>query len=174
MPTQSIPTTVFENPVFTIQEFDVEFENGVKKTFSKLVKSDSVVIVPVTIDKRIVFIREYHAAVNKTFLTLPGGRIDAGEDPESTALRELEEETGYKAAEVAKITELLLSPGYLQQTTYGFMANGLTRTTTKLEETERINVEEHAIGELEQLIEMGELCEARDVALCLMTERLLA
>jgi len=138
---------------------------------SRIVKANSVVIVPVTDYKEIIFIREYHPAVNRTFLTLPGGRIDKGEQPEQTAIRELREEIGYAATGLEKLSELLISPGYISQHTSGFIALGLQKEEAQLEDTEIIKLEPHPITEIDMLISSNQLIEARDIAFCLLTKK---
>jgi ADP-ribose pyrophosphatase len=171
MPRQSNYRVVYQNPIFEVGEFEVEFEGGLTKTFSKIVKQDTVVIVPVTDDDQVVFIREYHAAVNETFLTLPGGRVDTGEEPVKSARRELMEETGYRTSNLVLLAELLMTPGYLEQVSYGYLATGLTKETQNLEQSEVIEVELHGLDAIDELIRRKELREARDIALCLLARQ---
>lgn len=59
-----------------------------------------------------IVIEQYRPPVGAYVVELPAGLIDSGETPEQTAIRELEEETGYKASGVAEVSPLLVSdPG---------------------------------------------------------------
>jgi ADP-ribose pyrophosphatase len=54
-------------------------------------------------------------AAGKTLIELPAGTIEAHEDPATTAIRELAEETGYRADKVEKLCEFFMSPGILTE-----------------------------------------------------------
>ncbi|GAA1990518.1 NUDIX hydrolase [Catenulispora subtropica] len=67
---------------------------------------DSVMVVPLTNDGRLVFVRQYRHNLKKHCIELPAGAVSAGEDPAEAALRELEEETGYRLAEGEELVSL--------------------------------------------------------------------
>ncbi|KAG9126427.1 hypothetical protein FRC07_003487 [Ceratobasidium sp. 392] len=72
-----------------------------------ILKSKSDTFRPSTI-----IIEQYRPPVGAFVIELPAGLIDSGETAEQTAIRELEEETGYKASGVAQVSPLLVSdPG---------------------------------------------------------------
>jgi ADP-ribose pyrophosphatase len=67
---------------------------------------DSVMVVPLTDDGQLVFVRQYRHNLKKHCLELPAGAVSAGEDPAEAALRELEEETGYRLADGEELVSL--------------------------------------------------------------------
>ncbi|GLB35211.1 putative Nudix hydrolase family protein [Lyophyllum shimeji] len=59
-----------------------------------------------------VVIEQYRPPIDKVIVELPAGLIDEGETPEQAAIRELEEETGYKADGVIEATPVVVTdPG---------------------------------------------------------------
>ncbi len=86
---------------------------------------ESVVILPLLDDGRAVFVRQWRAPLGRWILELPAGRIESGEDPEETALRELEEETGYSAESIERIASACVSPGYSDEVIHMFIARKL-------------------------------------------------
>jgi ADP-ribose pyrophosphatase len=60
-------------------------------------------IVPLTADGNLVFVRQYRHNLKSHVLEFPAGTINEGEEPEVAALRELEEETGYALADRARM-----------------------------------------------------------------------
>jgi ADP-ribose pyrophosphatase len=63
--------------------------------------------------------------VGKVLLEVPAGTIDPGETPEQTAVRELEEETGYRAERIVRLRAWFVSPGVLNERMFLFRCEGL-------------------------------------------------
>ena len=61
---------------------------------------------------------------------MPQGGLNAREAPEAAAIRELEEEIGYRAAKLEKLSEFYVSPGFLTEKMHLFLATELTETAT--------------------------------------------
>jgi len=79
-------------------------------------------IVVVTADEKIVLVRQYRYPVDQTTFELPGGVIDKGEEPMQAAIREMQEETGYHAAEVEFLCKLAPNPAINDNTAYFYLA----------------------------------------------------
>lgn len=75
----------------------------------------AVAIVPITIDDRVLLIRQHHHAIGRALLGLPAGTIDPDEAPIETARRELIEETGYAAGRLVELVSYYTSPGYTDE-----------------------------------------------------------
>ncbi len=89
---------VFKGIVFDVYQWEVDGYDGTKKTFEKLKRPDTVGIIPVTDDDKIILLQEEQPGTQSS-LGLCGGRVDEGEDPLAAAKRELLEETGFEASE---------------------------------------------------------------------------
>lgn len=61
---------------------------------------DWVNVVALTPDRRLVLVRQFRYGIDEFSLEIPGGVIDAGEDPAEAGLRELREETGFSGTSV--------------------------------------------------------------------------
>lgn len=97
MPKRLSENIIFQTKYFTIKDIDLQFSDDHQVTYQILEKGDSALLVPITTEGNIVFVREYFAAIDAYALALPKGRIDLGEGMEEAAQRELQEEVGYKA-----------------------------------------------------------------------------
>ncbi len=73
----------------------------------------AVLIVPRLEGDRLALVRNYRVAVGRRLWELPAGALEPGEAPEAAAGRELEEETGYRAANIAHLGDFYTSPGPL-------------------------------------------------------------
>ncbi|MEI6533248.1 MAG: NUDIX hydrolase [Candidatus Roizmanbacteria bacterium] len=88
---------VFQGEIFDIYQWDQLMFDGTTALFEKIVRADTVTIIPIIENKILIQYQEqpYH----HTFISLPGGRVDQNEDVLTASKRELIEETGYKANE---------------------------------------------------------------------------
>jgi ADP-ribose pyrophosphatase len=98
----------------------------------------AVTILPLFADGRVCLIRNYRIAVDETMLELPAGTLDPGEDPTACAVRELAEETGFRAEKLEKLTEFFMSPGILNERMHLFLATELVAGPAELEAGEEI------------------------------------
>lgn len=129
--------------VFT-STYQRKFPKGI---FEYVVLPDSVRVVGVTKDKKILSIKETSFSHDDSFYSLPGGIIDEGESPLVAAKRELEEETGYSSDDL----ELWFDNNYAQtiiSRKYFFIArNCVKKGEQKLDSSENIEIEELILDE---------------------------
>ncbi|MBY0110525.1 NUDIX hydrolase [Patescibacteria group bacterium] len=137
--------------MFDVYQWEQELFDGTTATFEKLRRPDTVSIVATTAEKKILLITDEQPG-RDAVLTIPGGRVDEGEDPETAARRELLEETGYEAK------ELVLWKGYqpvskLDWAYYVFIGRGVEKVTEPhLDAGERITMREVTLDEVIELM----------------------
>jgi ADP-ribose pyrophosphatase len=129
----------------------------------------AVVVLPLLDEgRRVVLIRNYRYAVEKELWELPAGTLDvAGEDPEAAAVRELEEETGYRAGVMRALGQFYTSPGIMTELIRAFVAADLKKTQQRLEATEQIRVEVVDFGEAIGMIRDGRIEDAKTIVMLL-------
>ena len=121
-----------------------------------------VAVVPV-LDDSVLLVRQFRIAIGDEILELPAGRIEAGEDPEACAIRELEEETGYVATQTVHVASYYSSAGFTDERMHVFLAFQLHKTRPKLEREERIEVTEVPIRELEAKLSRREFQDSKTI-----------
>ncbi len=89
---------VFGGMIFDIYQWEQPMYDGTTHTFERLKRPDTVIIIPVTEDGKIIICDQEQPA-REPFLSMIGGQIDEGEDPLAAGKRELLEETGYASGD---------------------------------------------------------------------------
>lgn len=163
---------VAESQVFRIEQVDLLFANGVRRTFERIPGgSDSVLIIPLRDPETLLLIREYSAGTDRYELGFPKGVIEAGEDALAAANREIQEEVGYAARDLRLIHRLSLVPGYIGHRTQVVLAQDLYESPLPGDEPEPIEVVPWPLAELDALLARDDFDEARCVAALLLLER---
>ena len=84
---------------------------------------------------KIILVRQ-HRFPHGYILEIPAGTLEKGESPKSCALREIQEETGYKAKGMTRLVTYYPSVGYNTEKIHCFVASGLTLAKSKLDADE--------------------------------------
>lgn len=98
----------------------------------------AVALVPMVDANHVCLVRNVRYAVRETLWEVPAGTIDAGEHPDSTAARELIEETGYQAERITKLREWFVSPGVMSEVMHLYLCEELSEVGSKLELDENL------------------------------------
>lgn len=161
------PETLSSEMIYKGRVFDVRIdrirEGSVEYAREIVVHRGSAVIVPVFDDNTVAMVRQYRHAAGKYLLEIPAGGVEAGETFEQAAARELEEEIGVTAAKIEKIAEFYVSPGFLTEKMYVFLATGLTETSQNLDEDETIDLVRISLPEALDLIRSGGIEDAKTI-----------
>jgi ADP-ribose pyrophosphatase len=128
-----------------------------------IVHSGSSVILPVFADGTLALVRQYRHAVGKYLLEAPAGTLDDDESPELGAIRELEEEVGVIAENIEKIAEFYVSPGFLTEKMFVYLATGLTETSQKLDDDEFVEIERLTFPQAFEMIRNGQIEDAKTI-----------
>lgn len=154
---------VFEGRIIDVRIETVEFPDG-KTAYRELVDHPGGVgIIALTDNGRIPMVRQYRKPIEQAIWEIPAGKLDKGEDPKNCGVRELEEETGYKAKEVVSLGYLYPSPGFANEVTHIFFAKGLSKGETNPDEDEFLDVQEFTIEEVRNMILNNEINDAKTV-----------
>lgn len=131
-------------------------------------------VVPLLPDGRVVLIEQYRYAIGATIWEIPAGRLDPGEHPCDCAARELEEEVGYKATEMVKLTDCYSAPAYCTEVISIFLATGLVSGKQLLEADEIIEVVPVPLEEAVSMVARGEITDAKTVIGLLLAQHRLS
>lgn len=134
----------------------------------------SVVLIPITAEGRVLLIRQFRQSAKTVLLEAPAGTMEPGENPESTARRELREEIGYSAGKLIPIGGSWVAPGYSTEYSYTYIATELEPDPLPADESEDIVVIEIELGDVHRLIIEGELEDQMTIAALLTAQHVYA
>ena len=118
-------------------------------------------IVPFISDTDVLLIRQYRHATRDTILEVPAGKIDPGESPSETAVRELEEEVGQRAGRIRELGWIWTTPGFTDEKIYLYAGFDLEAVDSRPEDDEIIEAFRISLDEALDLIWSGELTDAK-------------
>ena len=148
---------VFKVTVDTVREGEVTYQRDVVH------HPGSAVIVPVHDDGTVVFVRQYRHPAVRYLLELPAGTLADGERPDAGAARELEEELGLIAERLDKLTEFFVSPGFLEEKMWVYLATGLSEGKPNPDEDEVLDIVRLPISDALEMITSGEIQDAKTI-----------
>lgn len=152
---------IYDGPRFKITQRKFEREDGLIYSRDCVEPGDAVVILPITENNEIVFIRQLRESIGKISLELPAGMVEKGEDTKIAALRELEEETGITANNIEFLTTYYASCGYSSEKLYIYVAKDFKYGEKHTDETEEIlNLEKIKIEDALARINDDDFCHA--------------
>ncbi|HET7271293.1 MAG TPA: NUDIX hydrolase [Rubrobacter sp.] len=102
---------VYRNPWCAFRVDEVELPDGMQIEYGVLESGGFAAVVPVTAGGHVVLVRQWRQPLSAFTLELPSGGVDAGENPEEAARRELLEETGYTAERLEHLASVHTSTG---------------------------------------------------------------
>lgn len=166
---------VASSRLFKIEALDLEFSNGEKRQYERLVSRGvgAVLIVPVLDENTILLIREYAAGTERYELAFPKGKVEKGEEILDAANREIMEEVGYESSNLSVMKSMSLAPGYLGHITHIILAQDLSERREEGDEPEDIEVVPWDISKIDELLDRDDFAEGRSVAALYLLKRAL-
>ena len=139
----------------------VALPDGSETLREYIVHPGAVMVVPLLGDDRVVVERQWRYPMGRAMLEFPAGKLEPGEPVLDCAVRELIEETGYRAAEWARAGILHNAIGYSDEGIEIWFARGLTLGKRSLDAGEFLDVFEASIDSLEDAARRGEVTDAK-------------
>lgn len=167
--------TIYEGKIITLRVEEVELPDGNKAKRELIRHPGAVSIIPITKEGKLVLVEQYRKALERTLIEIPAGKIDPGEAPEVTAVRELEEETGYGAKEFTYLQSFATSPGFADEVIHLYLARDLYKVENPAagDEDEFIGLLEVTIAQAEEMVTSGQIYDAKTAFAVLYAKNLL-
>jgi ADP-ribose pyrophosphatase len=139
---------------------DLTLPNGRRTEMAMVRHPGSVGVVPLIDDGHVLMEHQYRPCIRETLLEIPAGTLEPGESPPACARREIEEETGYTAAELIDLGRTHILPAYSDEVIHLFIARGLASTRANLDPDEIIRTQIYPWSRLMDMIAVGAITDA--------------
>ena len=160
--------TIYNGKLFKVIKERVRLHNDRESTREIVVHPGAVALVVVDNQERLVMVRQYRRAVDSVLLEIPAGTREPGEDAETCARREVQEETGFKAGKVERLGGFYSAPGFCTEFLECFLLTDLSEAQAGGDEDENIEIEHLTFSQALESIRKGEIRDAKSIAGILM------
>jgi ADP-ribose pyrophosphatase len=155
---------VYAGALLDVRRDRVRLPDGAETVREYIVHPGAVLVIPVRDDGRFVVERQYRYPHDRAFVEFPAGKLDAGETPLATGVRELAEEVGYEAAIWTRLGVIHPVISYSTETIEIYAARGLAHVGAKLDAGEFLEVADRSEAELYAALDEGRLTDAKTIA----------
>ena len=159
---------IYDGRIIKVRVDDILMRNGNRSVREVVDHANAVVVVPIDADGNVHLVRQYRYAAQESLLEAPAGLVEPGEDPDDCAQRELAEEIGYMSRNLRALGGFWSSPGFCTEFMYAYLAKDLVPRRLQADDDEDIQVEKVPLSRIPQLIRLGEIQDAKSIAVLLM------
>lgn len=160
--------TVYQGKIVNVRSDTVLLPNG-RQTVREVVEhAAAVVIVPIDAEDNVLLVRQYRYPTEQFILEAPAGGVDEGESPDDCAQRELQEEVGYASRNLRTMGGFWSAPGFSTEFLYAYLAKDLVPSKLSADDDEAIEVIRTPLSNIDRLIRLGEIQDAKTIAALLM------
>ncbi|MCD7854674.1 MAG: NUDIX hydrolase [Clostridiales bacterium] len=163
---------IFKGKILDIKVDTVLLPNGNTTTREVVIHNDAAAMVAVDDEGKILFVTQYRHAIGQDLLEIPAGILEEGEDPQECALRELEEETSYKAGKIRHLTSFHTSAGCSNEVLHIYLCTELTKGSYNYDEYEFLTDSRLTLDEAMSKILSGEITDSKTIIGILMYNEL--
>lgn len=125
--------TIYEGKIINVKVDEVNLPDGNTSKRELVYHPGAVAVIALNGNKELVMVEQYRKPMEKSMVEIPAGKLEKGEDPESSALRELEEETGYTTERLEYITSFYTSPGFSDEIVHLYFSDQLVKMDMQAE-----------------------------------------
>jgi ADP-ribose pyrophosphatase len=163
---------VYRGKIIDVSVSRVKTGGGVSSTIEMVHHPGGAGALPLFADGTTILVKQYRYPIRRFSLEIPAGRIDDGQSPIETAARELEEETGFKAANLSLISAFYSTPGFCEEKLYVYLATELTATRQHLDFDEEVELVRIPLLDALEMVRIGEIDDAKTIIALWHAERM--
>jgi ADP-ribose pyrophosphatase len=156
---------IYRGDFIDLYNVDVKLPDGKKHNRDVIMHPGATAIVAFLDEENIILVEQFRLPLNRNLLEIPAGKLENKEDPEKCALRELEEETGYKANNIEYLGKIATAPGFCDEIIYLYKAKDLVKGEKHEDEDEFTNVKVYKLKEVKEMVRKGEIIDTKTVSM---------
>ena len=165
--------TIHKSSFLTLNSDQVLLPNGDTSTREWIKHPGAVCCMPILPDGKIGLIKQYRYPVKKEMIEIPAGKLDQNEIPEQCALRELEEEIGYKANKLTFLANIHPAVGFTDEKMWLYFAEDLIKTKQSLDTDEFLELVPTKLNDAIKMVWSGQITDVKTIIGILWAQRIL-
>ncbi len=155
-----VKNTVYEGKILSVRNDAVLLPDG-RESRREIVEHNGGSCVLAAENGRILFVKQFRYAAGEVLYEIPAGKLEKGEDPERTALRELEEECGLIARSAELLYETYPTPGYSEERIYIYRCSSFEKGKPHPDENEFLSAEWIGESEVKAMMRDGRIRDGK-------------
>ena len=154
---------IYTGIVVNLNVDTVILPNGITVDLEVVRHPGAAAVVPLKDDGTVILIKQFRHAAGGFIYEIPAGKLHPGEHPKVCAVRELEEEVGYRAGSLELLSSIFTAPGFTDEVIHIYKATELTTGRQQLDRDEVLDVIEMPLAKAIGMIEAGEIRDAKSI-----------
>jgi len=155
--------SVYDGKIVKLSTDRVELPNGNVAELEMIRHPGAAAVVPLDSEGQVLLVRQYRYAAGGWLLEVPAGKLDAGEPPRDCALREVEEETGFRPGHLTPMGWIWTTPGFTDEKIWLYLATELVPTRQSLQQDEVLTVERLPLDDAVEWATRGEIVDGKSI-----------
>ena len=167
--------TIYDGKIIRVEKWRVSLPDGREAAREVVIHKGAAAIVPVDAQGMVTLVRQHRVALDTFTWEIPAGKLDSvSEDPLDCAKREMEEETGLRAANWRRLSHVITTPGFCTEQISIYLATELSQHEAHADQDEFLRLQKMPLDEAVNRVMAGEFRDAKTCLGLLMAARVLA
>ncbi|MBQ1900212.1 MAG: NUDIX hydrolase, partial [Erysipelotrichaceae bacterium] len=155
---------IYEGKVIHVVKDQVALDDG-SLAYREVVLHNGGACIALKKDGLYYMVCQYRYSLGKEMLEFPAGKIEKGEDPDETILREAVEETGYSVKNIRKMGSIIPTCGYCSERIHLYYGEADEKLGQHFDPDERIDLKRFSFAQIKEMIRDGRIDDAKTIAL---------
>ena len=155
---------IYNGKVIHVVKDEVALDDG-SRAYREVVLHNGGACIALKKDGLYFMVSQYRYSLGKEMLEFPAGKIEKGEDPDETILREAVEETGYSVKNIRKMGSIIPTCGYCSERIHLYYGEADEKLGQHFDPDERIDLKLYPFSQINEMILNGQIDDAKTIAL---------